>query len=75
MKRLHHLPQDCTSSGRGVETKFQQIDAINVKSMHPCAKLINPKGEKLGTCDLEGIKRSPAEPLEVAKDLTPGLGC
>ena len=36
---------------------------------------MNPKEEKLGTCGLEGIKGSPAEPLEVAKDLTPGLGC
>jgi len=26
---------------------------------------MNPKGEKLGTCDLEGIKGSPTEPLEV----------
>ena len=26
---------------------------------------INPKGEKLGTCGLEGIKGSPAEPFEV----------
>ena len=34
MKRLHDLPQNCTSSGRGAETKLsklQQIDAINVK--------------------------------------------
>ena len=26
---------------------------------------MNPKGEKLRTCGLEGIKRSPAETLEV----------
>ena len=26
---------------------------------------MNPKGEKLGTCDLEGIKGSPTEPPEV----------
>ena len=35
MKRLHDLPQNCTSSGRGAETKLsklQQIDAINVKN-------------------------------------------
>ena len=34
---------------------------------------MNPKGEKLGTCGLEGIKGSPAEPLEVDQNLTPGL--
>ena len=35
MKRLHDLPQNCSSSGRGAETKLsklQQIDAINVKN-------------------------------------------
>ena len=35
MKRLHDLPQNCTFSGRGAETKLsklQQIDAINVKN-------------------------------------------
>ena len=26
---------------------------------------MNPKGGKLGTCDLEGIKESPAKPPEV----------
>ena len=34
MMQLHHLPQDCTSSGRGAETKLstpQRIDAIKVK--------------------------------------------
>ena len=33
---LHHLPQDCTSSGKGAETKLskpQKIDAINVKNV------------------------------------------
>ena len=33
MKGLHHLPQDCTFSRRGAETKFQQIDTINVKNI------------------------------------------
>ena len=28
-------------------------------------KPINPKGENLGTCSLEGIKESPAKPSEV----------
>ena len=54
MKGLHHLPQNCTSNRKGVETKLsklQQIDAINVKkrSKHDsCAKIMNPKGEKIG---------------------------
>ena len=68
MKGLYHLPQDCTSSGKGVETKFQQIYAINVKKnsrRDSCAKPMNLKGEKLGTCGLEGLKGSPAEPSEV----------
>ena len=26
---------------------------------------MNPKGENLGTCDLEGIKGSPAKPSKV----------
>ena len=52
MKGLHHLPQDCTSNGRGAKTKlskFQQIDSINVKKCSrrdSCAKPMNPKGEK-----------------------------
>ena len=36
---------------------------------------MNPKKEKLGTCGLKGIKESPAEPPEVYKNLTLGLGC
>ena len=35
MKRLHDLPQNYSSNGRGAETKLsklQQIDAINVKN-------------------------------------------
>ena len=36
---------------------------------------MNPKGEKLGTCGLEGIKGSLAERPEVTKNLTLGLGC
>ena len=71
MMKLHHLPQDYTSSGRGAETKLfklQQIDVKNTKNVQrhdSCAKPMNLKGEKLGTCGLEGIKESPAEPPEV----------
>ena len=36
---------------------------------------MNPKGEKLGTCGLEGINESLAEPLKVTKNLTLGLRC
>ena len=68
MMELHHLPQNSTSSGRGAETKLfklQQIDVKNTKkcSKHDlCAKPMNPKGEKFGTCGLEGLKGSPVEP-------------
>ena len=71
MMELHHLPQDCTSSGKGAETKlfkFQQIDVKNTKNVQTCdscAKPIDLKGGKLGTCGLESIKGSPAEPPEV----------
>ena len=71
MMELHHLPQDCTSNGRGVETKLfklQQIDVKNAKIIQrrdSCAKPMNLKGRKLGTCGLEGIKGSPVKPLEV----------
>ena len=34
-----------------------------------CSKPMNPKGEKLGTCGLEGIRRLPAEPPEVGLEL------
>ena len=36
MMEFHYLPQNCTSSERGTETKlfkFQQIDAKNVKNI------------------------------------------
>ena len=36
MMEFHYLSQNCTSNGRGVETKlfkFQQIDAKNVKNI------------------------------------------
>ena len=62
MKGLHHLLQDCTSSGRGTETKlskFQQIDALNVKkrSRHDsCVKPMNSKGEKIGNMWFGGHK-------------------
>ena len=67
MMKLHHLPQNSTSSERGVETKLfklQQIDVKNTKKCSKrdsCAKPMNPKGEKLGTCGLEGIKGSPTK--------------
>ena len=35
---------------------------------------MNPKGGKLGTCDLEGIKESPAEPPEVDLEFNTWLG-
>ena len=35
---------------------------------------MNPKGGKLGTCGLEGIKGSPAEPLEVDLEFNTRLG-
>ena len=45
MMRFHHLPQDCTSSGRGAETKsskLQQIDAINVKNVQDVIHVPSP---------------------------------
>ena len=35
---------------------------------------MNPKAEKLGTCGLEGIKGSPAEPPKVDLELDTWLG-
>ena len=35
---------------------------------------MNPKGKKLGTYGLEGIKGSPAEPLEVDLECDTWLG-
>ena len=35
---------------------------------------MNPKGENLGTCGLEGIKGSPTEPPEVDLELDTWLG-
>ena len=35
---------------------------------------MNPRGEKLGTCGLEGIKGPLAEPLEVGLELDTWLG-
>ena len=46
MKRLHDLPQNCTSNGRGVETKLsklQQIDAINVKNDQDIIRVPSPR--------------------------------
>ena len=37
----------------------------NVQRHDSCVKPMNPKGETLGTCSLEGIRRSPAKPPEV----------
>ena len=68
---FHHLPQGSTSSGREAETKLfklQQIDVKNTKNVQrcdSCAKPMNLKGGKLGTCDLEDIKGSLVESLEV----------
>ena len=73
--KLHRLFQDCTSSGRGAETKlfkFQQIDTINVKKhsrRDSCAKPMSPKGGKLGICDLEDISGPPAKPPKVSLKL------
>ena len=39
-----------------------------------CAKPMNPKGEKLETCSLEGIKGPPAKPPEVGLELDTWLG-
>ena len=77
---LHHLPQDCTSNGRGAETKiskFQQIDAINVKKRprrDSCAKLMNPKRGKIGNMWFGGHKGSPAEPSEVNSNFDTWFG-
>ena len=71
MMELHHLPQDYTSNGKGAETKLfklQQIDVKNTKNIQrrdSYAKPMNLKGGKLGTCDLEDIKGSLVESLEV----------
>ena len=68
---FYYLPQNCTSSGKGAETKlfkFQQINAKNVKKIQDVIHVPSPwilKGEKLRTCGLEGIKGSPAEPPEM----------
>ena len=37
-------------------------------------KLINPEGENLGTCGLEGIKGSLAEPFEVDLNFDTWIG-
>ena len=45
MKRVHHLSQDCTSSGRGAKiklSKLQQIDAINVKNIQDVIHVPSP---------------------------------
>ena len=71
MMEFHHLPQDSTSNGREAETKLfklQQIDVKNTKNVQrcdSCAKPMNLKGGKLGTSDLEDIKGSLVESLEV----------
>ena len=43
--KFHYLPQNCTSSGRGAETKlfkFQQIDAKNVKNIQDIIHVPSP---------------------------------
>ena len=45
MMELHHLPQDCTSRGRGVETKLfklQQIDVENAKKVQDVIHVPSP---------------------------------
>ena len=80
MKGLHHLPQDCTSSQKGAETKLsklQQIDAISVKNIQDMIHAPSPlilKGKKLGTCGLEGIKGSPAKLSKVGLNFDTWLG-
>ena len=37
----------------------------NVQRHDSCVKPMNPRGETLGTCSLEGIRRSPAKPPKV----------
>ena len=77
---LHRLSLDCTSSGRGVETKLfklQQIDVINVKKRSrrdSCTKPMSLKREKFGTCGLEGIKGPPVEPPEIGLKFDTWLG-
>ena len=46
MKRLHDLPQNYTSNGRGVETKLsklQQINAINIKNDQDMIHVPSPR--------------------------------
>ena len=77
---LHYLFQDCTSNGRGVETKLfklQQIDVINVKNVQDVIHVPSTwilKGKKLGRCGLEGIKGPLAEPPKVGLELDTWLG-
>ena len=45
MMEFHYLLQNCTSSGRGAETKlfkFQQIDAKNVKNIQDVIHVPSP---------------------------------
>ena len=45
MMKFHYLPQNCTFSGRGAETKlfkFQQIDAKNVKNIQDVIHVPSP---------------------------------
>ena len=45
MMKFHYLPQNCTSSERGAETKlfkFQQIDAKNVKNIQDVIHVPSP---------------------------------
>ena len=77
---LRHSPQEYISSGKGAETKLsksQKINTINVKNISrngSYAKPMNPKGEYLGTCGLEGIKGSPTEPSKVGLNFDTWLG-
>ena len=77
---LRHSPQEYISSGKEAETKLsksQKINTINVKNISrngSYAKPMNPNGEYLGTCGLEGIKGSPTEPSKVGLNFDTWLG-
>ena len=48
---------------------------LKKRSRHnSCTNPMNPKGDKLGTCGLEGIKGSPAEPPEVNLEFNTWFG-
>ena len=67
---FHRLPQSPISS----EGSHNQVTQISTNQFYKCqkcsrvdsyAKPMNPEGENLGKCNLEGIKGFLAEPSEV----------